>query len=320
MQASDGDDLMSVDAVLAPSGHGAVEVRGGERSSFLNAVISQEVENLAVGQVAGAIFLDPHGAPLALFDVAVLNDRFVLLTPTRELAEEVARTLASRTFLADAIFKPLDVEGQALRGERGREVAEAAGFDLSPATVAEIEGALVVGRDGGVDLVGPPEAVEALAERLLDAGAESGAPDALESWRIAHGVPVWAREVRRPHLPEEMGLLPTHVHLQKGCYPGQEAVARMWMLGRPRRRLARVVLAGGVEAGWNIGTGKRGVEVTSATRYGEERVGLAYVPADARSGDRYGDEDDAIVVRDFVGEGLDIPGHDPSVVRRRDRR
>ncbi len=311
---------MSIDAVLAPSGQGAVEVRGADRGSFLNAVVSQEIEDLAIGQVAGALFLDPHGAPLALFDVAVLADRFVLLMPTCGLAEELARTLGSRTFLADATFTPLDVEGRTLRGERGRAVAMAAGFDLSTCTVAEIEGALVIGRDGGIDLVGPPGAVEPLAQRLLVAGAETGQAEALESWRIAHGVPAWAREVRAPHLPEEMGLLPTHVHLTKGCYPGQEAVARMWMLGRPRRRLARVVLAGGADERWSTGTGKRGVEVTSATTYGGERVGLAYVPADARLGDRYGDEDAAIVVRGFVGEGHAIPGYDPSVVRRRDRR
>lgn len=311
---------MNIEAILAPTDRGAVEVRGAERGSFLNAVVSQEIEDLVPGQVAGALFLDAHGTPLALFDVAVLVDRFVLLTPTKELADEVARTMGSRTFLADAIFTVLDVEGTSLRGERGREIAVAAGLDPSPRRVVEITGALVVGHDSGLDLVGPAEAVEPLRARLLAAGAETGQPEALESWRIAQGLPAWGREVRAPHLPEEMGLLPTHVHLQKGCYPGQEAVARMWMLGRPRRRLARVVLTGGVRAGWSTGTGKRGVVVSSATTYSGERVGLAYVPADARPGDKYADEDGAVVVRSFVGEGLAIPGQDPSVVRRRDRR
>ncbi len=311
---------MSIETVLAPGGQGVVEVRGADRGSFLNAVVSQEIEDLAPGQVAGALFLDPHGRPLALFDVAVLEDRFVLLTPTNALADEVARTMGSRTFLADANFTLLDVEGPSLRGERGREIAAAAGLDPSPRRVAEIGGALVVGHDSGVDLVGPAEAVEPLSARLLAAGAVAGPPEALESWRIAQGLPAWGREVRTPHLPEEMGLLPTHVHLQKGCYPGQEAIARMWMLGRPRRRLARVVLAGTADAGWSTGTGKRGVVVTSASTYDGERVGLAYVPADARPGDKYADGDGAVVVRSFVGEGIAIPGHDASVVRRRDRR
>ncbi|MDP8928563.1 MAG: hypothetical protein M3O70_08330 [Actinomycetota bacterium] len=311
---------MSIEAVLALNDGGAVEVRGADRGRFLNAVVSQEIEDLAPGRVAGALFLDPHGSPLALFDVAVLGDRFVLLTPTKELADELARTLGNRTFLADARLTVLDVEGRSLRGERGGEIAAASGLDVSPCRVAEIGRALVLGHDYGVDLVGPAEAVEPLAVRLLEAGAEAGPPETLESWRIAHGVPGWAREVRAPHLPEEMGLLPTHVHLEKGCYPGQEAVARMWMLGRPRRRLAQVVLGGAAAAGWSTGTGKRGAEVTSATTYGGERIGLAYVPADARPGDRYADEDGAIVVRNFVGEGLAIPGHDSSVVRRRDRR
>jgi tRNA-modifying protein YgfZ len=71
-----------------------------------------------------------------------------------------------------------------------------------------------------------------LVGRLRDAGAVDADDAQARSWRVATGRPAWGSEVAPPHLPEELGLLPTHVHLAKGCYPGQEAVARMWMLGR----------------------------------------------------------------------------------------
>lgn len=312
---------------VAPAGLGLIEVLGSDRASFLNAVLSQEVEALPPGRVAGALFLDAHGAPQAMVDVAVLEDR-ILLVPAADLAEELASTLQRRTFLADARLTSREVASWALREGVEPDVAAAGLSDVAspigpsvPEGRVELreDGVLVIGRGSGLDLVGPPDAVEGLVERAVEAGARRADAGTLEAWRVAAGVPGWGREVRAPHLPEEMGLLPTHVHLRKGCYPGQEAVARMWMLGRPRRRLARVRLGGAAEAGWSTGTGKQRAEVTSAAILDSERVGLAYVPADARPGDRFGDEAAQVEVLGLVGEGRPIPGHDPAVVRRRDR-
>ncbi|MFP4234428.1 MAG: tRNA-modifying protein YgfZ [Nitriliruptoraceae bacterium] len=145
-----------------------------------------------------------------------------------------------------------------------------------------------------------------------------GTDQDLEDARIRAGEPAWGRELAAPHLPEELGLLPTHVHLAKGCYPGQEAVARMWMLGRPRRQLAVVTPTGPVTPGWTAGTGRERVEVTSLTADGS--TALAFVPASAAAGDRYGTEEEgAIEVVRVVGAEQVVPGHDPAMVRRRDR-
>lgn len=295
----------------------AIAVTGADRASYLQAILSQDVEGLSVGSAAGALHLDGKGRPLAVMRVVVLEDRFLLVVPDRELAEELATTLASRTFLADAAFEVLDDVVVAVRG------AALPGLEPGAAETGD-DGVTAVGHEHGLDLIGPPAAV---AARIAELDVEEVDPDALEAWRVAHGVPAWGREVRAPHLPEEMGLLPTHVHLEKGCYPGQEAVARMWNLGRPRRRLARVIVDGPLAAGWTAGRGRSQVELTSVASYDGERVGLAYVPADADPGVRYGDgsddgdaeEDGAVVVRDLVGEGRPVPGHDPSVTRRRDR-
>ena len=289
-------------------GSGVVAVTGDDRASYLHAVLSQRIEGREPGEVAGALHLDGKGRPLAVMDVVVLEDRILLILPDREAAEELSRTLGGRTFLADARFGTLDVEVVAVRGPDG-------GPPAGRAVVSEGD-LVVIGRDHGFDLVGPAPTVE---ERLDTLNVERAEPDELDAWRTEHGVPAWGREIRAPHLPEEMGLLPTHVHLEKGCYPGQEAVARMWMLGRPRRRLATVLVDGAQPAGWTTGSGRAQVELTSVADRNGTRVGMAYVPPDAQPGDRFEDEDGAVVVREIVGAGRPVPGHDPAVQRRRDR-
>ena len=287
-------------------GSGVVAVTGDDRASYLHAVLSQRIEGREPGEVAGALHLDGKGRPLAVMDVVVLQDRILLILPDRGAAEELSRTLGGRTFLADARFEPLDVEVVAVRYAEGGP----------PSGRAVEEDLVVVGRDHGFDLVGAAPTVE---ERLATLDAERVEPDELDAWRTEHGVPAWGREIRAPHLPEEMGLLPTHVHLDKGCYPGQEAVARMWMLGRPRRRLATVLVDGSQRPGWTTGSGRAQVELTSVADRNGTRVGMAYVPPGAEPGDRFEDEDGAVVVRGIVGADRPVPGHDPAVERRRDR-
>lgn len=301
-------------AGLARRDAGVVEVVGEDRADYLHNVLSQDLLGMAENEVRSALHLDQHGAPLAALYVVALPDRFLLVLPTADLAREEVEFLGSRTFLADARFVLTELEVHSLRGELARDVAARAGLDAEPGYATEEIGTVVVGRDDGIDLLTSDAAA---ASRLLDTGAVDVAPAILESWRVEAGEPTWAREIRRPHLPEEAGVLPSHVHLDKGCYPGQEAVARMWMLGRPRRRLARVHLADGIAAGHVAGSGRDQVEVTSAAIYDGRRIGLAYVPAATSAGDRL--DDGRIVVRDLVGAGP-VPGEGEGVVRRRDRR
>lgn len=297
-----------------------VEVRGADRCSYLDAVTSQALTDLAVGEVRGALYLDAHGGPLAIFDVVACQDHLLLLVPDPDLGDVVVTTLGGRTFLADAAFTARDDAVIVVRGPDAAAVATSAGFATSPdGPAAAVYGDVVrVRRRGGVDLVTPHP--ETTIERVLAAGARHGSAEDLEHDRIAAGEPAWAREVVAGRLPEELGLLPTHVHLAKGCYPGQEAVARMWMLGRPRRRLAVMRPDDGVDVGWTHGEGRHRVEVTSvAARDGEPRA-LGFVPPDLEAGARVAAPDGrGVTVLGIVGADEAVPGHDPAVTRRRDR-
>ena len=293
-----------------------IRVTGDDRLGYLDDVTSQQLRAVAPGEARGALHLDPHGSVLAVMDVAVREDDLLLLVP-EELAGHVLEVLGGRTFLLDATFEASDERVVAVRGVEPPGRVGLLGGLPEPGQLAGRGESLLIGREGGVDVVAPPAALDGVIDELEADGVVEGDDDALEDWRIRAGIPRWGSEIVSGHLPEELGLLPTHVHLGKGCYPGQEAVARMWMLGRPRRRLAVVEVDGEVTPGWETGEGRQRIQVTSVTSDGE--VALAFVPGDTESGTQHRGEDAAITIRRVLGDTLDVPGHDPKVTRRRDR-
>jgi len=303
-----------------------VDVTGDDRVRYLEDVTSQHLVDVPVTHVRSALYLDTHGAPLAMFDVVTLGDRLALIVPDEGVLATAVEVLGGRTFLLDVRFEALDHEVIAVRGPDAKTVVSAAGLTAVAGRCRVAGDLLIVAKEEGIDVVGPPSAIADAVAGLLEAGAREGDANDLDAWRIAAGVPAWGREVVAPHLPEEVGLLPTHVHLAKGCYPGQEAVARMWMLGRPRRRLAVVGTRGELSPGWQAGSGRKTATITSVAPDGDRA--LAFVPADATVGDVFGDggeestaaaHTEAIVVQRLVGTETAPPGADPAVTRRRDR-
>jgi tRNA-modifying protein YgfZ len=323
-----------MDTFVASTPIQRIDVTGDDRVRYLEDVTTQHLVDVPVTHVRSALVLDGHGAPTAMFDVVVLGDRLALLVPDASVAATVMDVLAMRTFLLDARFTPRDDLTVAIRGDDADEIVSRAGLTTVAGRCRQAGDLLVVSQPGGVDVVGPAAAVEEAVAALRDAGAREGSAADLDAWRVAAGIPAWSTEVAPPHLPEELGLLPTHVHLAKGCYPGQEAVARMWMLGRPRRRLAVVAIVGQdggggddghdggdtseVAAGWTAGAGRNAATVSTV----DAATGraLAFVPSAATPGDRVdGDDGNAIVVERLVGDDPTPPGHDPRMTRRRDR-
>ncbi len=94
----------------------------------------------------------------------------------------------------------------------------------------------------GFDLLGPADALGAAREHLLRSGATSVEPDAYETARVAAGIPRFGVDITPEIFPAEAGILDRAVSFNKGCYPGQETVARMHYRGHPNRTLHRLVL------------------------------------------------------------------------------
>lgn len=277
---------------------GVVRVTGEDRLSWLHTLLSQQLEDLGAGEARDFLYLDPKGNAIAA-GRALVRDGDVLLVTAPEVAVPLTEQLDRMRFMLRVAVADESADW-ALASVRGD------GFPDAPAAMtfrADGDGLVVGDRSGGVDLLG---AADWVAERLTALGLPEAASGEWEAWRIAHGEPAWGREIAPGRRPQELGLLPTHVHLRKGCYPGQESIAKTWNLGRPRRALA--VLELDAEPADVLMAGGREAPVTSAAPHDGHWVALALLPVDADG--RLPESVDGPPGRVLrkVGDGLEIPG------------
>ena len=214
-----------------------IALSGTDVLRYLHAVCTQHTLDLAPGDATPALLLSPKGKIEFVFRLAVL-DQGALLDTEAEAAPGLAERLARFVFRYDvSVGRP--VQGAAtLLGPGADAALAAAGLPVPVAPRAGVVGPdLVVQRTPvGVDLVGP--AAPAAAAGLERAGVERVPAGLWELVRVERGLPRAGRELTDDVLAEEAGLLGSHVHLDKGCYPGQETVARVHNLGQVQRRLA----------------------------------------------------------------------------------
>jgi tRNA-modifying protein YgfZ len=197
----------------------ALTLTGADVLRYLHTVSSQHTADLAPGDTRAALLLSPKGKIEFVFRLAVLADRVVVACDT-EAAEALAERLARFVFRYDVqVGAPLP-GGLTLLGPAADQ--------------PELSGPDAVGfrTELGLDVLGPGRTAAAPTPRPVVG------PDVLEALRIERGVPRWGRELTDDVIAEEAGLLGSHVHLDKGCYPGQETVARVHNLGQVQRRLA----------------------------------------------------------------------------------
>ena len=238
-------------------------MRGPDATSYLQAMVSNDVEALGVGDACEALLLTPKArviAPLMVLRRGV--DDFLLLTEPG-LGERMRSVLLHSRFVAKC--------------EIEMEVHE------SVVVLGETEG--IPSADYGLPAV----------ERL-DGDQEPTVDDAeLELLRIKAGTPRWAREIDDRILPAEAGLDKRAIDFEKGCYPGQEPIARQHYRGRVNRTLRVLEIEGNELPEYDAELtleGKVVGRVTSAGLDGTHVVALAYVrvevPRDAalRLGDR----------------------------------
>jgi folate-binding protein YgfZ len=252
----------------APRPRSFVAARGPEAASYLNRMVSNEVEALAVGESCEALLLTPKArivAPLRAWRRA--DDDFLLLTEP-EAGERLLRELLRSRFAAKCEI--------ALEEHRSVVVLGAEELVLNQHQV-------VVNLDYGVPAVelvdaDPPEGAEPIAE------------EDLERLRILARTPRLGRELDDRVMPAEAGLEHRSISFTKGCYPGQEPVARLHFRGHPNRGLRVVVLDGGELPSYDaelVHEGRAVGRITSAA-YDAERgmVALAYVRREVPAGSR----------------------------------
>jgi folate-binding protein YgfZ len=235
--------------VIDRSQRGKVEATGRDRVSFLQGMLTSDVKALATGQGGRAAFLDVHGKVLSLLVVHSLADRLVLEMDRGLVAPTLAGLdrflISERVEFEDAsdAHGLLTVAGPAARAA----VEKLAGQplpDIAPWHHArlEVEGeALRVVRNDelgeeGYDLWLRPEALASWWERAMAAGAQPVGRAAWEVCRVEAGTVRHGADVTESTLILETGLEDVY-SLTKGCYIGQEVVARVTYRGHVNRKL-----------------------------------------------------------------------------------
>ncbi|MHC1557913.1 CAF17-like 4Fe-4S cluster assembly/insertion protein YgfZ [Actinomycetospora sp. C-140] len=242
--------------VVDRSQRGIVRVTGPERLSWLHLLLSQQVADLPDGAGTEGLVLDAQGriehhAVLAHVDDTVWLD----VEPGRAagLADYLDRMrFWSQVEVADATgeWALLSLVGPAVD-----EVLTAAGVDAPHGdhAAAPLPSGGVVRRmpwpgpdaEGAVDLIVPRDGLASWWSRLRGAGARPAGHDAFEALRVASLKPRLGLDTDERAIPHEMGWIGAAVHLQKGCYRGQETVSRVANLGRPPRQLVLLHLQSG---------------------------------------------------------------------------
>ena len=230
-----------------------VRVAGPEAQDYLQRMVSNDVESLELGDACPALLLTAKARVIAPLVVWRRGEEDYLLLTEPELGEAVRGLLVRMRLRARC--------------------------EIEPEQHAAV---IVFGGDGiRTDFPGAAEALDSGFEPTLDA-------EELELRRIEAGVPRWGREIDDRVLPAEAGLDATHVSFTKGCYPGQEPVARLHYRGHPNRGLRVLELDDVPEPDAElVHDGKPVGRVTSAARRPDGSVvALAYVRLEVPAGTR----------------------------------
>jgi tRNA-modifying protein YgfZ len=250
---------------------GKVGVSGADALTWLNDLVSADLSDLTPGRARGALLLSPTGLVRAEFTVTMPGGTIVLLQDPAQ-----PRSIGD-------LLSPYVLSSAVQLDERTDQLAVFA-FPWHAAS-PHLEGTTSSAPSclgSGVDAIAPAEDHDRLLGSLANSLTQIGNEE-LEAWRISAGIPKVGVDALEDDLPQECGLA-SAVSFDKGCFLGQEAVAKVRNLGHPRRLLLEIESKDAVAAGEPILAGEREVgEVTSAARLDGRTVMLARVRWDARA-------------------------------------
>lgn len=238
---------------------GRLRVTGPDRAKFLQGLLTNDVLKLAEGQGLYAALLNAKGRMLADMKVYALPDALIL-DLDREIMQKTFDLLNRYRLVSKATLEDmgdstvqLGIHGP----EAGRWLEKVLGKALPPEPVLshtvcpwQGHGVHVIRSDytgeEGFDLIAPAEAAAALWKALWEAGAPAGLQAlghaALESLRVEAGIPRYGPDMNENTFPPEAGLEEKAISYTKGCYMGQETIARIKTYGQVHRKLVGVAL------------------------------------------------------------------------------
>jgi folate-binding protein YgfZ len=238
------------------SERGKLSLTGPQRAWFLHQVLTQAFEDIAPGEARDAAMITAHGRMTGYLEVIALEDRLLAhFEPALRdvLPEEFGRYVFATQVTIDDVTT-----------EWGLVIAGGAGYrDAVPADA-------VVHPTSGLGVPAaylwvPRARVGEVVDVLEGAGLRRADEAELERIRVAHGEPRWGHDMDAKSLPQEAGIDRRAVHYDKGCYLGQEAMAKIHLRGKVNRRLWRLQCSRAPEPGADVILGEEKVgRVTSA--------------------------------------------------------
>jgi folate-binding protein YgfZ len=277
--------------LLDRSGRGKLVVSGPEAAEYLQGQLTNDTEAIEAGEGRYAALLDRKGHMQG--DMRVLRpgeEPDLWLDTEPEAIEPVRRHLGM--YKIGRQVEVADVgEERAILSLIGPRAVEIAGSAALPENACEAvtiggTGCLAVGTATGIDVFAPAAERGRVWEALLSAGAVEVSPEAAEILRIEAGRPRFGAEMGTETMPAEAGIVEQAVSFTKGCYIGQETVARLHYKGKPNRHLRGLRLSGPAQPGEPLRLGDKEVGTlgSAAVSPALGPIGLAILRREAEPG------------------------------------
>jgi len=246
-------------ALVDRSERGKLALTGADAKDFLTGQVTNDIVALTPGTGAYAAFLTPKGKMRGDLRVLDLGDQ-LLLDCERSVLQDLFDTIRTTMLGRDVQLhkRTLQLGLLSLIGPRAAQVTGTQ--PGAPEHTCRRDGdTVVVATDLGVDLFFPAERLEAVRSRAVAAGAVGVDRAVAEIVRVESGRPRYGLDLDSTVIPQEAGLNERAVSFTKGCYVGQETVARLHYKGKPNRHLRGLRLSAPAPTGTPLLLGEREV-------------------------------------------------------------
>src|SRR5215207_6804254 len=283
------------------SERGKLALTGAEAKEFLHGQVTNDVEGLRPGTGCYAAFLTHKGKMLG--DLRILDAGDEMLLDCERVALQELFAMIRRYKLGRAVELHKRTLEHALLSLIGPDARRLTGAeDLPQQEHSHRAGQLaerpvrLIATDLGVDVLCDVADTAQIAAALAAAGAVPAGEEAAEVRRVETGRPRYGVDLDDTVIPQEAGLNERAVSFEKGCYVGQETVARLYFRGKPNRHLRGLKLSGPAATGEPLRLGEREVgrlgSVVESPLHGP--IALALVRREASPGDSLAVGDDGV--------------------------
>jgi len=276
--------------LLDRSDRGKLLISGPDGAEYLQGQLTNDVEALGPGEGQYAALLDRKGHMQADMRVLRFSAEEIWVDTEPEALAATLRHLTMYSIGREVTVADVTAERAILSliGPRSFEIAGGAVLPEHANEAGAIGGVeyIAVGTREGVDLIVATAEAERLRAALLTSGAVEVGPGAAEILRLEAGTPRFGAEMTTETMPAEAGIVEQAVSFTKGCYIGQETVARLHYKGKPNRHLRGLRLSSPAEPGASLRLGEKEVgrlgSATVSPALGP--IGLAILRREAEPG------------------------------------